>query len=822
MRVFSPLGRGANLRSLAKFMLRALSLVLVGLVIFSLPKQSLAWLNPPFDLPTSQSSLAWPDISVDSSGVAHAVWMYSGSGDFARGSVFYMRGALNATGDAIAWEATSKQQIGGSDLCSPTRSPKIVADDNGTVHILFGTTSGVIYYDRNTSRGLPGAWVEEVVADPGTNAYNPALAVDRNGTPVAVWGEGLGDGNSRLVVTYRTGAGSWYPRLQMSESSYLVRKPTLTVRGAGATAQVHAVYEYKVREKDSKFVTGYARGGINGPFGFENFSSRWGLEGDTPAITSDPVYGTLFAGFIFGNLTNGYKLGFAYSFDGENWAGLGQISPAGLWPSNPSFSAANNRAYIITEEKHWTGSKFDSWLIYSQIYDANTTAYLPAEQISGSGKSTGPHGSVGGRGQAVIWNLNGTSTLRYNVNPGGRDGVVVPTATAVPGQPTAVPGQPTATTVPPTSTPAPVVAKPEGQLQLFGQQNRATVKSGGQITAKIITAGGATQYQLSNNESALTDPDTVFPLPGYKPISGTSEVSWSGLSATGSECVQKKVYARLLNAQNTPSNVVQASIWVDPGVAATVNAINPAYGDPAFTKTPYYFLLVKALDSECSGLNEIQLGEPLGTAATNLAANLAATAMPVPLLSQQTGLHKISLNLTDNVGNKQAYETSITYDPYSPAFTGTAKLDVIPKTTTSAAPAVITAKANKVDLKFTDMIITDTIYSSNGQQFWGMNLANSRTAIAVTDTTKLSKLSWQALAVKSTPSKTNAYNFTVSDYCLFDGLATTGAGDYYVYAQVLDGAGNSSTRTIASDKVTLSSDFVDNCKVRVFLPIIKR
>ena len=123
MRVFSPLGRGANLRSLAKFMLRALSLVLVGLVIFSLPKQSLAWLNPPFDLPTSQSSLAWPDISVDSSGVAHAVWMYSGSGDFARGSVFCMRGALNATGDAIAWEATFVPQRARPKLWPMTMAP---------------------------------------------------------------------------------------------------------------------------------------------------------------------------------------------------------------------------------------------------------------------------------------------------------------------------------------------------------------------------------------------------------------------------------------------------------------------------------------------------------------------------------------------------------------------------------------------------------------------------------------------------------------------------------------------------------------------------
>jgi hypothetical protein len=115
-----------------------------------------------------------------------------------------------------------------------------------------------------------------------------------------------------------------------------------------------------------------------------------------------------------------------------------------------------------------------------------------------------------------------------------------------------------------------------------------------------------------------------------------------------------------------------------------------------------------------------------------------------------------------------------------------------------------------VELQFTSLSVTDNLYPGRG--FWGVWLANSRTTVA--DPANDPNLVW--IPVEA-PGDTGTFRIVWS---LASGLpeAQRTPGTYYIYARVLDGAGNPSATVLPVTTITLDQVTFP----QVLLPMVLR
>ncbi|NJL34584.1 MAG: hypothetical protein HC893_12885 [Chloroflexaceae bacterium] len=140
--------------------------------------------------------------------------------------------------------------------------------------------------------------------------------------------------------------------------------------------------------------------------------------------------------------------------------------------------------------------------------------------------------------------------------------------------------------------------------------------------------------------------------------------------------------------------------------------------------------------------------------------------------------------------------------------------------------AITQADSILVNLYFSDLLVTDRTYGEREDQpFWGVWLANSTQQFVISDTTQLAELNaldWRPVQVANAARSTadNSYTFTVPNWSLFTGVPNAQVGrDYYVYARVIDGAGNASVQTLVTQRIPVSADAVGPS---LFLPRLTR
>jgi hypothetical protein len=164
------------------------------------------------------------------------------------------------------------------------------------------------------------------------------------------------------------------------------------------------------------------------------------------------------------------------------------------------------------------------------------------------------------------------------------------------------------------------------------------------------------------------------------------------------------------------------------------------------------------------------------------------------------GRNDYIIQLKDKAGNTLDIPKTIYYDDTDPILiTGTLNLSPTLNSTLL------------VDLQFSNVNVTDTIYDNNGRKFWGVWLAVSRSAV---DPNTASSLTWVPIRASGSGN-----NFVIEDFSLASGLATTSVtpGEYYVYARFLDGAGNSTDGFLtASRTITV----VEGPQLR--LPLVRK
>ncbi len=771
-----------------------------------------AWAPQPGILPGSDNQAFWPDTAVDSGGMIHTVW-HDVYWDATGSPVWYVRGQFNENGTAINWlsPVPLSQMIG---VLANDGTAKIAVDANGTVHVVFLGTNNVMYYMYSPDNGV--SWAAESF-NIYERSWSITLDADDLGNPYVSWSNGVGDGDGKIWYTYRAAPGQWANPINLA-TGFLLRNNSIAATVIDGQPYVHLVYDYKAKD-GSTYDVYYSRGQ---PASFSppiNFSGNYAgvSRADTTAITADEIVpGRLFASFVQGSVSSDFTLYFSTSADnGLSWPGFASLNlGVNIWPGLTSLLGYNNIGHIVTEEKYWDGDSFETIYIWYRYYNASNGQYSPNVQISAAEKSSIPSFSGGGSGKFAVWTTNNTEYVKFNFDV-LEGGSVLPTATPTPVLPTATPtpdpSLPTATpTSPPPPTATPTPDKPAGSLQV--ENGAALVTKAETFVTFVLNYGKADQYKIWNGSDS--EPSSFSSIPGgaISGPGGTYVVNpWTLYTSTDPEqnpCVNVTVNGKFKDSTTgKTSDLMSKMVVVDPGVDAEVKVHNPTVGASSYTSQLAYMLDVQARSSECSNLVQVQVGEQ--TTATQEEPTLQqATLGLMPLLPGLSADHTIIVEVKDGAGHTKTYERVITVDTQPPQLTSD-NASLVAETSGSVHDSV------EIDLAFANVTVSDDLYGTKAGEdrpFWGVWVANSRENIPLTESSRLeSELNWQAVEIEGSYVQSGGgsspYAFVVPKWNLYDGLAESEqtGGDYYVYARIMDGAGNLTTVVLQSNTINLSN-----------------
>ncbi|GIV94981.1 MAG: hypothetical protein KatS3mg056_3690 [Chloroflexus sp.] len=307
---------------------------------------------------------------------------------------------------------------------------------------------------------------------------------------------------------------------------------------------------------------------------------------------------------------------------------------------------------------------------------------------------------------------------------------------------------------------------------------------------------------------------------------------------TDAGCVERVLYTQLRRSENNLIDQVRSdAVIIDAGVLASATVGNPfsrlktspftgittadtigeggaSDGHPDYTRVPAIYVELRSV-GDCSGLQNFALAP--NTTALNSVSTLAisgnrfANILPYPDTVAEGPL-PVVVRMRDTLGNSMHLTRTLIYDVTPPVLNGgTLQVQPIPGSATII-----------VNLEFSNIAVTDNLYPGRG--FWGVWLANSRVPVANPATDP--SLVWFPVAA---PGDTNSFNVVWS---LASGLPEEQLtpGPYYVYARILDGAGNPSvsgspTTTAQPAAAVLPAGVITLDQVtfpQVYVPLLNR
>jgi len=142
-----------------------------------------------------------PDIAVDSSRNAYAVWEDWRNGD---SDIYFSYRPVGGS-----WGANVK--VNDDPGTTPQENPAIAVDSSGNAYAVWRDSRNDIFDIYFSYRPAGGSWGVNVKVndDPGTaDPYQPAIGVDSAGNAYAVW-EDWRNGTDDIYFSYRPAGGSW-------------------------------------------------------------------------------------------------------------------------------------------------------------------------------------------------------------------------------------------------------------------------------------------------------------------------------------------------------------------------------------------------------------------------------------------------------------------------------------------------------------------------------------------------------------------------------------------------------------------------------------
>jgi hypothetical protein len=777
--------------------------------------------NTAYNVPIGMDTVGFPTVALDNGGYAHVAWMRFHD-DFKTGDVFYIRGRLNADGTAVSWESLQKPL---PDVAHRNHPPRLVAQGNLIV-LAYGTDTNEFVLGTSPTQGSAGSWTRQQTLRHSGNSRNFGMdiAVDGQGTTYMTWGSGFGDGEpSRVLFSYQPYNGAWDPPIQISGNYFLSRATRVAVNGSGASATVHAVWEYQHTQEENYFSVGYSRGTRDATFNFINFSEQvtGGKEGGGPSLAVGASNRVAVA--LIKEIRRGaeYTMRFAVSSDdGVTWPAQAaelRIDPT-IWPGASWMDLDGAAVHIVAEQKYDGGKDMR---ITHQSYDLATGQASPYTQISAEENSGAPRLDISAAGKIAIFAANGVNDIKYNVEGGGSP--VGPTATPLPS---------------PTPTLGPV---PAGTLAIHGTHPAQGMTTDTNVKVEFTVDGGITgvSSQLSN------DGQTYIPNE-FAPLTSNT-VDWQLADAATSACEERTVYARLQNVSGV-SEPLSNKILLDPGVDVDIEVKNPYMpstliddaasaqsgstggalnGAVNYTRVLSYYGRVALRPGECSGLQEARFGHPNpvnALTAESLSGQFALepAAPDQSNLAMSDGDYEVAVQVTDGAGNQQSFLETIVLDRSAPQVLNAPEA-VLTARDTQGNPITTVHDSILVSLDIENAAVEDMTYGEReDQDFWGLWLANSQEPIVSSDTQALEQLNWQAIPVTQADVVSSTYSLSVPNWSLVRGIAAPSYGEeatYYTYARFLDGAGNPSSEILGPFEVTLTADPE---RPTVYLPVVLR
>ena len=165
-------------------------------------------------------------VAVDATGLATAVWdRYDGSNYIVQSSTSLDGGPWSTPVDL---SATGQNSI----------LPQVTVDATGTATAVWVRNTGSGSIIQSSTRPSGGSWsTPEDLSASGQNAFNPQVTVDATGTAIAVWSRSNGS-NTIIQASTRPSGGSWSTPVGLSETGQDATNPQVTVDATGTAIAV--------------------------------------------------------------------------------------------------------------------------------------------------------------------------------------------------------------------------------------------------------------------------------------------------------------------------------------------------------------------------------------------------------------------------------------------------------------------------------------------------------------------------------------------------------------------------------------------------------
>lgn len=670
-------------------------------------------------------------------------------------------GEYNGSGLATVWQKKDSDggvpggtKLGDAGGQADYRTAATAVAPNGTAYIAWIDRNRKIVYIRSKPAG--GSWgPTSTIISGGTNRVNIDIAASDNAV-FAVWSEG---GKAKFRISTNGGA-NWTESADIASDAPYRRVAVAT----GPDGQAIAAYATNKGE--------VVVGAWNGQSFTSNVIARGGFLADATAS-------------IGGN-------GKAYVAWRNSDGGIyySERQPDGSWPSSKIAGGQSFGSVAVTADRvgnvhiAWSSDLSSKWDLYY--------AYKPAD-----GAFQGP--------QRVAFGVTlANASIAATLTSAAYGHVVVERFSG---------GTPSITYVLFESAGSALAATP----QIEGGDkfsNKATVNVGLKVESGTPTE---VRYHWG---AAPTDADAWIKLTPDNTFPAAVPAD-AGVAS----CSTLKLYTQVRNATGTVQpDAPTTEITIDRAVQASIVAGNPnvsnlattytplsindsaienggaSNGDPNYTRVRQFFLGINNTN-DCSGLKGFTVADFNADVPTGGFAN----AVPLPG-DPLPGPRDVTITVTDNAGNTTNLTRSIIYDPGdtdpSPTVNNTDGLPVL-----SSDGTVTSDGSNSVvqTLTFSNINVSDNLYDvdsdpQNGNSYWGVWIANSRTDVGPED----ASLNWYPVRVQQAGP-----DFSLK-WSLFSGLnygaATDKIGDYYVYVRALDGAGNPSVNTLKI-KATLQAGY---------------
>jgi hypothetical protein len=179
--------------------------VATALLFTVVPATATTWSwSAPVDLSVAGQEGGSPQVTVDSTGLATAVW-WGNNGDNR-----IIQSSTSQSGGS--WSTPVNISALGGDGAQP----QLAVDSTGLVTAIWSRSNGGTYIIQSSTRPRGGTWSAPVdLSTTGSNAWNPQVTVDSTGLATAVWDRFVST-HQRIQVSTRPRGGTWSAPVDLS------------------------------------------------------------------------------------------------------------------------------------------------------------------------------------------------------------------------------------------------------------------------------------------------------------------------------------------------------------------------------------------------------------------------------------------------------------------------------------------------------------------------------------------------------------------------------------------------------------------------------